>query len=261
MFVSEQRAYIKSELVRTNRKHDFHVRQRFSWDCGLACAEMVLRARRVHAGIDARTLRSIVQTTSVWTIDVAYLLAALGLKLKYYTLQAGVRQEYRKQPFYMEHLDADSERVQALFDAAAKNGVRVEERAVSLEWFKSSIALGRILIVLVDKRFLTCQICSKSAQSLASSAVERLYPGFLGHYIMVYGYDQELDSFWIKDPATSKKSCLIRARVLESARRAFGTDEDVLCIADYTGSPCVSLLPFGIELQEESALNVAEVMS
>ena len=52
---------------------------------------------------------------------------------------------------------------------------------------------------------------------------------YTGHYVVVHGYDSRRGEFLVKDP-----SAVIAARVpaeeLEAARKAFGTDEDLLFV-------------------------------
>ena len=65
--------------------------------------------------------------------------------------------------------------------------------------------------------------------------------GYTGHYVVVCGYDESSDCFVVRDPAVppldanesasdaSRKS-FVAASALETARRAFGTDEDLLLV-------------------------------
>jgi len=59
-----------------------HVRQRSSWDCGLACAAMVLRAAAASAAsTDVDALAApFSEDRSVWTVDLAVLLASRGVR-------------------------------------------------------------------------------------------------------------------------------------------------------------------------------------
>jgi hypothetical protein len=50
-----------------------HYRQRHSWDCGLACAVMVLRAFAVNS-VAISELYESCQTHSIWTVDLAHTL-------------------------------------------------------------------------------------------------------------------------------------------------------------------------------------------
>jgi len=210
-----------------------HVQQKYSWDCGLACAEMVLKARGIH-DIEFSDLHEVCRTKSVWTIDLAYLMRNYGIEARYYTTSMGVREEYKKQAFYQKHLKEDAVRVQTLFDMAKETGVNVVCRSVSNEWLKALVERNRALvIVLVDNRLLHCVLCNRSGHFFANS-LTRLHPGFIGHYVLICGYHADSDSFLIKDPAMSRNACMVKSKNLENARRAFGTDEDLLCLGKVT---------------------------
>ena len=72
-----------------------HVKQTYNWDCGLACVLMVVRALGASAHhCDLRTLRQLCRTTSIWTVDLAYLLRRFGADVTFTTVtarQPGVR--------------------------------------------------------------------------------------------------------------------------------------------------------------------------
>jgi hypothetical protein len=51
------------------------VRQARSWDCGIACVQMVLRYLGADPRVSADELVALAGTSSVWTVDLAWLLA------------------------------------------------------------------------------------------------------------------------------------------------------------------------------------------
>jgi hypothetical protein len=69
-----------------------HVRQRAAWDCGLACAEMVLRAARAPpTAASFEALAAGLERDSVWTPDLLLRLARAGLRgVTLHTVCAGV---------------------------------------------------------------------------------------------------------------------------------------------------------------------------
>ncbi|KAK1864536.1 hypothetical protein I4F81_007082 [Pyropia yezoensis] len=62
-----------------------------------------------------------------------------------------------------------------------------------------------------------------------------VWGGFLGHYVLLCGYDAAADEFEMRDPASRRDVCWIKGDVLEAARRAFGTDEDIIAVAPADG--------------------------
>jgi hypothetical protein len=298
-----------------------HVRQTHNWDCGLACALMVIKALvnqadadpsqarlpRAHAArrADLPTLRRMVRTTSVWTIDLAHLLASFELcDVAFYTVTLGANPAFSTETFYRDSIEDDASRVRALFENAAENGVLVEKRSVCVGNLKRWAASSEwIQIVLVDKRALVSSenvfderivtsddsrqggvaaVCAtgerktktrsadaildrvfgseknpKSAFSFssreekaseknvasefASPNLRTPFEGYTGHYVVVCGYDENTDCFCVRDPAvppsktylrtaSDDPNCAVPAWALENARRAFGTDEDLLLV-------------------------------
>jgi len=53
---------------------------------------------------------------------------------------------------------------------------------------------------------------------------------FLGHYVVVFGYEAGDSAFLVRDPASSMALDRISDARLEAARRSFGTDEDCLLV-------------------------------
>ena len=280
-----------------------HVRQTHNWDCGLACALMVLKALvnkadadpsqarlpRAHAArrADLPTLRRMVRTTSVWTIDLAHLLASFELcDVAFYTVTLGANPAFSTETFYRDSIEDDASRVRALFENAAENGVLVEKRSVCVGNLKRWAASSEwIQIVLVDKRALVSSenvfderivtnddefrrgvaaVCATGerktktraadaildrvfgseknvASEFASPNLRTPFEGYTGHYVVVCGYDENTDCFCVRDPAvppsktylrtaSDDPNCAVPAWALENARRAFGTDEDLLLV-------------------------------
>lgn len=239
-----------------------HVRQRLSWDCGLACVEMVLRG--VGSEVTPEELRELVGTASVWTVDLAFLLAARGVLPVYCTLQVGCNPGFTSEQFYAERLRDDRDRVERLFARAlAQRQPRIEERAVSRAELCSHLSAGSaVAIVLVDRRRLypaqsppqgAAQAFASALHGAIMPSVRRLLggrveaprpppapheregggSGFTGHYILLLGLSPgDRDAYVMHDPARACGLVPISCEALDRARCAFGTDEDVLLIRD-----------------------------
>ena len=61
--------------------------------------------------------------------------------------------------------------------------------------------------------------------------------GYLGHYVLVFGYDDARAAFLVRDPASSSPLVHINDAQLDSARTCFGTDEDLLFVPLTGSSP------------------------
>lgn len=51
-----------------------------------------------------------------------------------------------------------------------------------------------------------------------------------GHYVVICGYNAETDSFILQDPAAGCCNITVTSTTLENARKAWGTDEDLLVV-------------------------------
>ena len=133
------------------------VEQSDNWDCGLACAQMVLGALDDDASPPSQeSLAARLVAPSVWTIDLAYLLADYGVECRYLTATADVVvASYRNNDFYSETLDADARRVRLLFREAAAERIDVcKQRLSSEELWNLMRDEDTLVIALVDQRML-----------------------------------------------------------------------------------------------------------
>ena len=134
-------------------------KQSESWDCGLACAAMVLGT----LGDDTptqKTLADRVDGSSVWSIDLAFLLRDFGVEVQYLTTALSVdATEYAGSAFYAQTLAADVQRVNRLLCAAASEGVDVSHRTLSAtELWNLMSEEETLIIALVDQRVLHTRI-------------------------------------------------------------------------------------------------------
>ncbi|KAI4299471.1 hypothetical protein L6164_032931 [Bauhinia variegata] len=203
-----------------------HVNQLYTWDCGLACVVMVLKT----IGIDDCNIQALTDlccTTSIWTVDLAYLLQRFSVSFSYFTVTFGANPNYSVESFYKEQLPNDLVRVDTLFQKAMEAGINIQCRSISGEEIALLILSGEyIAIALVDHNKLSHVWQEEDHLPGIFSNF-----GYTGHYVLICGYDAEADMFEIRDPASSKKHKRIYSKSLEEARKAFGTDEDLLLIS------------------------------
>lgn len=55
--------------------------------------------------------------------------------------------------------------------------------------------------------------------------------GYMGHYVVVIGFDAVKQEYVIRDPSAGAEELHVCAASFHQARRAFGTDEDLLVIS------------------------------
>nr|XP_043632334.1 guanylyl cyclase 1-like [Erigeron canadensis]XP_043632335.1 guanylyl cyclase 1-like [Erigeron canadensis] len=204
-----------------------HIKQLRSWDCGLACVLMVLRTLGLDH-YDLQDLEEICRTTSIWTVDLAYLLQKLSISFSYFTVTLGANPDFSVENYYKEQLANDIGRVDMLFQRSVEEGIKIEHRSIKGEEIVFLILSGKyIIIALVDQ-------CILSQPWKEDVSMPRFYTdtaAYTGHYVVICGYDAHADEFEIRDPASSRKSDRISSKCLDQARKSYGTDEDILLIS------------------------------
>ncbi|KAJ1959717.1 hypothetical protein GGI12_004191 [Dipsacomyces acuminosporus] len=259
--------YRMADLERISRLHPVSkVLQQDSWDCGLACICMILRAFGYTTITIPQLLRQ-AKTDSIWTIDLVFLLDHyLHADFTYYTKYAGINPEHTTQPFYKEDLDEDEARVQELFVRAHREEICVVEIAIPLLDLKRFLVHRQyVAVVLVDSIVLKCITCERlcttaparsSAHSRSKSVNifktrdaataslgskrgmfawfsrnrRQAKDGYLGHYILLIAYIPSLDLFLYRDPGIPEEFCVATATVIDAARSRSGTDADCIIL-------------------------------
>ncbi|KAH7306301.1 hypothetical protein KP509_22G005500 [Ceratopteris richardii] len=204
-----------------------HVEQLCSWDCGLACVLMVLKTLGIE-GHDLKSLGQLCCTSSIWTVDLAHLLRLFNIEVIFLTVTIGANPNFAVETFYKENMEEDGERVNKLFEKAPEVGIQVQWRSISAQELSKLILSGKFLaIALVDKR----KLCYPWLEDLCLSDCCGMMAGYTGHYIVICGYNVDLEEFEIRDPASSSEQGRISLQALDEARKSFGTDEDLLLVS------------------------------
>ncbi|XP_014664062.1 PREDICTED: protein GUCD1-like [Priapulus caudatus] len=206
-----------------------HIGQCNSWDCGLACARMVLWYCLPNGNLSdfEYQCNAVGFYQSIWTVDLAYLMRRYGLRHSMHTLTIGVDSGFSKVRFYSSSIQEDEARVTTLFARAAQNGVFVEKREVPLEEVLYQLSMGNPAIVLVNARLLRCVWCNKCTYCFMHYCMRNSYDG---HFIVVCGYNKAERLLLYKNPATRDGLCAMTYDSFEEARHSYGTDEDILFV-------------------------------
>ena len=239
---------------------------------------MVLRALGVPAAAcslpQLRAVMPASSTTSIWTVDLAYVLDAFGTRFRYMTATIGVDQSYQSEPFYQPTLDADAARVNELFAKAAAHSIHIERRSVDDDELAAllprasggggpsglgskvgggavgggavggagagagrgglgAVAPGEhLVVVLCDRRHLyRPSLANGVVSGVVDTCLAYCFGAYVGHYIVLVGYDAATDAFHVLDPARpADEPLVVSAADLHTARRSHGTDEDLLLV-------------------------------
>jgi hypothetical protein len=114
---------------------------------------------------------------------------------------------------------------------ASAAGIEVRVGSLTSQQLIASLFDNHVAIVLTDRRLLRPKSLDIDA---VTGQVHLVEPSdgstFTGHYVVVCGYDIGTAHFDVRDPASSVPHYCVSAEQLDCARRAFGTDEDILLI-------------------------------
>lgn len=141
------------------------------------------------------------------------------------------------QAFYNKTLDVDRDRVSDLFERASGSGIEIERRSVSDEELRELTGAPHdsLVMALVDRRFLY-RASSNSVSGFIESCFALLQDswaysgGYIGHYVLLTGFDEARDGYYLLDPAKQCDELFVHSEHLHAARRAHGTDEDLIVI-------------------------------
>ncbi|KAL5647943.1 hypothetical protein ACJX0J_042298, partial [Zea mays] len=152
-----------------------HVQQAFTWDCGLACVLMVLRMLGIDCCDGIADLERLCRTTSIWTVDLAYLLNKFSISFSFCTVTLGANPQYSVESFYREQLQEDINRVDELFGKALNAGISIQCRSITAYDIAFLLLSGHcIAIALVDKSKLNslipCLTLSERRQRTATAS-------------------------------------------------------------------------------------------
>jgi len=247
-------------------------RQEEAWDCGLACAHMALRALGVGAQeCSLAALRARLPCASVWSIELAYLLADYGVPAEYVTTCTSIDEKgLATEAFYRECLDADAARIRALFARATAEGVAVRRAPLSAarssatptrnpnarprprprpgpgpnpnpdpnpdpdpnQVRRASLSAAQLCNLLQEEATLVVLLID--VYGVYADAPWISARGYAGHYVLLVGVDG--DNYLVKDPARKEECLLLPIALIEKARKAHGTDEDLLLVP-FEGPP------------------------
>ncbi|KAG8597146.1 hypothetical protein GDO81_002174 [Engystomops pustulosus] len=192
------------------------IQQSYHWDCGLACARMVLQyLNLLNEEEFQNAMQELQLTKSIWTIDLAYLMHHFA-------------------SFYRKHFDAEENRVNQLFAQAKAHGVNVEKRSVTIQELQDHLSKGHVAIVLVNAVLLLCDLCPSRVkyccflpigQKCFCKSIE-----YQGHFIVLCGYNKSSESLFYNNPGYADRLCRTSITNFEEARSSYGTDEDILFI-------------------------------
>jgi uncharacterized protein YvpB len=185
----------------------------------LNCGPVALRMVLLYFGkaIDIKLLEEktgIKKGKGISTIQIATAAAALGYKTNFYSKSILFNEEYLKLDFYKKYSDMNLDLSKRLVEKAKKAGVNIQERTLSLEKILKFVSKNSIPIVLLD-------------WNIVKGKKEK---GYHGHFVPVVGYNNQnvyVHNHGLNNP---QEFMPISRKVFNEARKAKGTDEDIIII-------------------------------
>ena len=187
-----------------------HIHQADTWDCGLACVQMVMywldRNSKAATSPDnqekhRKWMMDFVETKSLWTIDLVILLqhmlqeASSSSTYVFCSSNFGVDESYNKLHYYRDAFSADEVRVRKLFNIAEKqNFPLMQVHHMSLNVLISLVLRENVVaIVLVDNNIFTQQDKNQFSQphnvetAIDITNNETDDSSYSGHYVVLVG--------------------------------------------------------------------------
>ena len=183
-------------------------------NCGPAVLRMVVAYFDQDLGLEVLEQRTgIKEGKGISTIQIATAATLLGYKTDFFSKHIYFNEENLKLEFYQKYSDAIQQSKQVV-EEARKAGVRLEERGMSLEELLKNVSNDSIPIVLLD-------------WNVVKGTREK---GYQGHFVPVVGYDSE--NVYVHNHGLTNPTPFlpIKREIFEEARKAQGTDEDIIII-------------------------------
>jgi len=183
-------------------------------NCGPSALKMVLDYFGEDVSIGVLEERvGIKEGKGTSSIQVAMGAKLSGFNVRVYSKIIGFNDENKELDFYKKYAGEDLESAE-LIERARKLGVEMEERTIDLDELLNYVSEDSVMIILLDWNVVK----------------DNKEKGFLGHFVVVTGFDDEnvfVHDHGLNDP---KENRGIKREVFEAARKSLGTDEDVIVI-------------------------------
>ena len=169
---------------------------------------------------------------SVWTIDIFFLLKNLKIDCITMTKELEINEEFDDHPFYSKEIKEDRKRISKLVRRIKEEELAFFKRSLDMREIINELKEGNcIFIILLNDMYSFCEKCDYKIEKFLKNCLLFCFPKiYQGHYVLLFDYDEKKNVFLIKDPSNKDSFCQIKEETLESARKSFGTEEDLIII-------------------------------
>jgi hypothetical protein len=157
---------------------------------------------------------------ATWTLGLAAAAAEIGLAVRMYSRSLGVNQSNFALEYYRENAAGLSEAQQKLVSLGRRcteHGGVLEERGLSFEELCSAVRARSVPILLLD----WAKVIN--------------HPAYIGHFLPMVGFTDSQVLLHNPGPLNPMAFMPLDREIFEIARKALGTDEDVLIIDGLRG--------------------------
>lgn len=183
-------------------------------NCGPVALRMVLAYFEKDLGLEIlEKITGIKKGKAISTIQLAIASARLGYQTEFFSKHIYFNEDNLKLEFYKKYSDIIQQSKQLVKDAK-KAGVKIEEKSMNLETLLKKIGNNRVPIILLDWNVIN----------------RRKEKGYQGHFVPIVGYDKNnvyVHNHGLENPFPFLP---IKKSIFEKARKANGTDEDIIII-------------------------------
>lgn len=149
----------------------------------------------------------------IYTIQIATAASLLGYRTEFFSKYLGVNSENLKLDFYKKYAEEFRDSDKIVLDAKLA-GVKIHEKTLSLEKIISFLSKNSIPIILLDWNIIK----------------HKREKGYQGHFVPIVGYDEKNIYIHNHGLSSPKKFMKISKKIFDEARKAKGTDEDIVII-------------------------------
>lgn len=184
-------------------------------NCGPMALKMVLAYLGKEEGIESLEVRTgLKEGKGISTIQLAFAVASSGYRADFYSKHILFNEKNLKHKFYQKYSDIDLEQSKKWLGKARTAGVNIQEKTLSLKELLRLVTKDSVPIILLDWNIIK----------------ERKEQGYQGHFVPIVGYDEQNVYIHNHGLSDTREFMSIPRKILDEARKAEGTDEDILVV-------------------------------
>jgi hypothetical protein len=197
-----------------------YVTQREEWDCGVACVDMAtnfIYGRNNWPNFEDAGHSQNIRSRPLWTIELFQLLRHRCVDCIMITKYPTVAPHHYDMDWYLKNLDEEAKSINEIALQAKDEGWPLQERSMTTIEILEHLQQGSICIVLLNAIILQKETCMAKLKSHndteakdpdTSPKIDGIVKwedlnkdGYMGHYVLLIGYDESSSIFSYLDPA------------------------------------------------------------